>query len=89
MGAIISSIIAVAKAVPIVQTWLEQLSVAYYTAMYSNFKKENKEACDKAKYEHDQRAIEKQMGSAFAGKPSEEQGTTIDDSLPSNISKLH
>lgn len=62
-----------------------------FIAAYNKYEKEkflsdNVDAINKAKNENDQRPIEHQMGSRLEGKPSGEANTTIDDSLPPNIS---
>lgn len=82
----ILSIIKLITALPKLQALVELFIAQYISIKRANFSKGNQDAISKAIYEHDQRGIEHQMGSNVEGKPSGEAGTTIDDSLPPNIS---
>lgn len=82
---ILAGIIGLIKAIPIVDRWFQQLLVAYTNARIDSMSKENREALRKAFKEHDQRELEKAMGSVQAGQPSGNAGAVIVDQPPPNV----
>lgn len=77
MGQIISALIAIASAVPVIDKWLGQLVKAYTEYRQKKLKEINKEAVDEAIKDRDQRPLESEEHS---GKPSG-VGTVV-SSLP-------
>lgn len=82
MSAIIAGILAVAKSIPVVDSWVQALSVAYTLNQISKMKNENKAAVIRAVSQLDQRDIEKALGSETAGQLSGIAGTQVVDTLP-------
>lgn len=82
MGSVISAILAICKAAPIFDRWVQQLLVAYSNARVDSMAKENRDAIKKAITDQDQREIEKLLGSSRAGELSGVPGTEVRDSLP-------
>lgn len=85
MGSIIAAILAIAKAIPVIDTWIEQLSAAYVASRLATMKKENSDAIRKALVDHDQRDLEKAIGSPNAGQKSGDSGAVITDKPPPNV----
>lgn len=79
------TVLAILKAIPILDSWFQQLAVLYFQQRLASMKAENKEAIRKAIYEHDQRGIEVAIGSDTAGKASGDIGAVIVDGPPPNI----
>lgn len=79
---IIGTILAILNAIPILDSWFQQLTAAYAQAAIGRMKAENREAIRAALAAHDQREIEKTIGSPKAGEPSGIPGTEIRDHLP-------
>ena len=75
---VVQIILALAKAFPIIDKWLDQA----YNAKIEAMKKQNSEAIDTAFETDDQRPIEDAMNSSKTGKPSGVPGSEIVDSLP-------
>jgi UPF0716 family protein affecting phage T7 exclusion len=84
----ISTILALLKAVPIIDSWFQELLSAYITSRISSMKQENKDAI-KAAFEGDQREIEKALGDDKAGKPSGDAGASIIDHVPGELPNNH
>lgn len=82
MANVLAVLLAFFKALPILKTFWDGLVAAYIAREVSKMKKENVEAIRKAVDEHDQREIEKLLGSPKAGLPSGIPGTEQRDSLP-------
>lgn len=82
VSAALSLLLAILKAIPILDKWFQKLVVAYTQAKIDSMEKENREAIKKALNEHDQRPIETAMGSSTVGEMSGNPGTTVVDSLP-------
>lgn len=79
---VIALLLALARAVPVIDGWLELLVVAYTKARAARMKKENREAVRKALEELDQRPIEEAMGHPSPGAPSGVPGAVIVDQMP-------
>lgn len=82
MASIIASILAVAKAIPVLDSWLQQLVVAYTKARIKSMTAENIAAIRAVMDSQDQRPAETALGSPHAGEPSGLNGTEIRDTLP-------
>jgi len=82
VGSVITIIIGIVKAVPIIDKWLEQLMHAYFLYKVSIMEKENVEAIRKLIEERDQRDFEKAIGSKKPGEPSGDDGAVIIDRPP-------
>ncbi len=80
--AALSLLLAISKAIPVIDKWLEELAAAYVKARVSAMKKETREAIKKALEIDDQRTIEETIGSSSAGQPTGAPGSVIVDSLP-------
>jgi hypothetical protein len=82
ISTILSIALAVFKAVPILKEVWDQLIALYISREIAAMKQENKDAIRKAMDEHDQRDIEKALGSKRAGEHSGSTDTVVVDSLP-------
>lgn len=78
----LASIVALIKAVPIIDQWFQQLAAAYLQMQIDSMKKENLDAIRKLIDAKDQRDFEKALGASKAGLPSGDDGATIVDSIP-------
>lgn len=78
----INLLLSIAKAVPIVDKWIEQLSTLYFQTRIAEMKKENRDAIKTALEKQDQRDLERALGSTIAGEPSGTPGSEIIDKLP-------
>jgi hypothetical protein len=78
---VIDLILAIAKAIPVIDKWLDALTVARIESM----KKTQREALRKALDEHDQRDLEKAIGSPGAGEPSGNPDSVISDTPPPGV----
>jgi hypothetical protein len=67
MAQVIAAILAIAKAVPVIDKWLEQLLTMYATQKEVWQNKANKEALERVFKTQDQREIEHED---YSGKPS-------------------
>lgn len=76
-----STIIAIIKAIPILQKWFEELFVLYFNMQVDSMRAENVKAIRKAIDEKDQREIEKALQSTLAGKRSSEVNSVIIDDI--------
>jgi len=74
---IVSLVIAIARAIPIIDRWLEMLVLAYTKQRQEELIKLNKKIIDEAIQKKDQRKIESE---SYSGRPSG-HGSTV-DSLP-------
>lgn len=75
---IISLILAIFKAFPILDKWFEQ----FKEAKEIEAKKRNRESVEESAQTGDQRPIEDAMNSSKTGKPSGIPGSEIKDKLP-------
>jgi len=82
MSAFIAAVLSIAKAIPVVDKWIQQLVVEYTNARIDSMKKEDVEIIKNAITLQDQRELEKTMGSSRAGELSGVEGSVIVDSLP-------
>lgn len=82
MLSFIAGIIAVAKAIPIVDSWLQLLMKEYFKSQIESMKKENLDAIRQSIDDHDQRYLEKILGSKKAGELSGLPGSVIVDHIP-------
>lgn len=89
MTHVILAILAIAKAVPIVDKWVSQLKtfaekllLIHRIHEYANAKKENREAVTAMLKTGDVRSVEKLMGNPYAGKPDPTVPGTDIGSLP-------
>ncbi len=77
-----STVLAILKALPILQGWFESFIAYYVSRQIEQMKAENREAIRKAIELQDQRGIEDKLGSDRAGLPSGIPGTETRDKLP-------
>lgn len=75
----IAAILALLKAIPILDAWFQTLSAAYVQDRIASMEKENLDAIREAIQSHDQRALEKAIGSPTAGQASGDAGAVIVD----------
>lgn len=80
--AIISGIIAVANAIPVIDKWLTTLFIEFAKARRASMKQENIDAIRKALQSDDQRDVENILSPSQAGEASNAPGSVIVDSLP-------
>lgn len=85
MGAIISAVIGICKALPIVDGWVKQLTQSYFNERYASWEKEDQDAIRKLVTDHDQRPLEQVLGSSTGGKVSGDAGAVVVDHLPPNV----
>lgn len=85
MTAIISAILAIAKAIPTVDGWIQQLSVAYTTSRINSMKQENRDAVAAALNNYDQTKLEQAIGSPTAGQVSGDVGAVVIDAPPPGL----
>lgn len=76
-----ATIIAIIKAIPILQKWFEQLFALYINAQIDFMKADNVKAIRKAIDDKDQRDIERALQSTIAGKRSSEVSSVIIDDI--------
>ena len=79
---IVALITAIAKAIPILDEWMQKLVVYYFNSSVDKMRKENIDAIRKVLVNKDQRDLEKAIGSPSAGLPSGNPESDIVDSLP-------
>ncbi len=82
-----STIVAIIKAIPILKGWIDQAVALYLSHSIESMHESDRAAVKKAIYEHDQRDLEKQIGSTKAGKSSDLPGVELRDSLPNVVRK--
>lgn len=70
---VISAILALLKALPILDSWFKQLAVAYMQMKIASHDKDFVEANRALIQDHDQRALEAAAGSSNAGAPALDQ----------------
>lgn len=75
-------LLALMVAIPTLKEWFDQLVAEYIRSQIETMKAENREAIREAFETHDQRPIEKVIGSEKAGEPSGLPGTEFRDHLP-------
>lgn len=75
--AIFGAIAGVAKALPVLDSWLQRFIVWYTENKLGAMKAENRDAIITAVKTHDQRPIEHVIESPTAGKPSGIPGSTF------------
>lgn len=74
---ILAAIVALIKAVPIFDKWMERLFVAYKAWVREQSFKQNKDGIDAAIKEHDQRKLEDAYGHPNPGAPSGDSGAVV------------
>jgi hypothetical protein len=82
MSEIISLLLAIFKAVPVLKEAWDRLLVLYIEHQENEMLEADRAAIRKAIDGQDQRDLEKQIGSTVSGKPSGIPGTEFRDSLP-------
>lgn len=82
-----TTILALIKAIPIIDQWVQQLIAAYVGARIASMQKDNLDAIRKAIQDHDQRDLENAIGSPTAGKPSGDAGSVVIDDTPLGVPK--
>lgn len=82
MAAWLSLLLAVFKAIPILQGWFESLVAGYIATQIAQMKDENRAAIKKAIETQDQRDLEAALGNPHPGEASGIPGTQIRDTLP-------
>lgn len=86
MGTAFATILAVLKAIPVLDSWFQQLVALYVSLQISNMKSENRDAVRKALEEHDQRDLEKATGnSQHSGEHSGETSSEIISGPPPGV----
>lgn len=78
----IEAILGLIKAIPILDSWFQQLTALYVEQKLASMRTENREAIRKAVYEHDQRPAEVALGNLHPGEPSGVPGSVIVPTLP-------
>ena len=78
----LSAIVAIINLIPQLKAGFEALMAYYVQTQIASIKKEYSDAIRKAIDEHDQRDLERAIGSPRAGLPSGLNGTHIVDSIP-------
>jgi hypothetical protein len=79
---IISLLLALFRAIPILDKWFQTLMVEWFNRSVDKMQTENLAAIKKALSDYDQRELEKAIGNPNAGEPSGNPGSTIVDELP-------
>lgn len=74
----ISIVLSILKAIPIIDSWFQQIAVARIAELNS----ENIAAIKKALTERDQRDLEEAIGNPNPGMPSGDPGTVIQKDRP-------
>jgi hypothetical protein len=82
---IIALLLGIAKAVPIIDSWIQQLATAYATQRIADMQKENLDAIRKAIQDKDQRDLEAALGNPHPGEASGDPGAVITDAPPPNV----
>jgi hypothetical protein len=82
----ISTIVSIIKAISALDNFFQLLVVAYTQSQIASMRAENIAAVKKAILEHDQREAERVIGNPNPGEASGEEGTTIVEAPPPNIS---
>lgn len=75
----IEAILAILKALPILDAWFQKLSAAYVQSQIASMEKENVDAIRTAIEKHDQRPLEKAIDSPTAGQVSGDAGAVVVD----------
>ena len=84
-ASIFGALVAFARAVPILDSWLQQFVAWYTQTQMASMKKENRDAVIQAVKDHDQRPIEVVIGNPNAGEPSGVPGSIIGDNPPPGV----
>lgn len=79
---VVGLILAALKAIPALKDLFDEIASAWVAYSIASMKKELADAIVKATKEHDQRDLEKYIGSPRAGLPSGDKGAEIVDELP-------
>ena len=79
---IIQAVLAILKAIPILDSWFERLAAAYVASRIQTMRAENRDAIKKAVEAHDTIDLEKAVGNPEPGAPSGIPGTVVRDKLP-------
>ncbi len=82
ISTILGMVLAIAKAIPIVDSWIQQLVAAYTASAIDAMKRENIDALRKALQGHDQRSLEIALGNPNPGGLSGDPGTIVVSSIP-------
>lgn len=82
MGSVLSLLLAIFKAIPVLKKSWDQLMDLYIASELTRMKKENQDAINKAFDKQDQRPIEEALGSGSKGLRSGVSGSELFDSLP-------
>ncbi len=85
MLSVFSTILAILKAVPVIEGWVQDFFVFYTQARLDAMRSENREALKKAFLEKDQRDLEKAIGNPTPGEESGNAGSEIKDTLPPGV----
>jgi hypothetical protein len=78
-------ILSILKAIPVIDSWFQQLVALYVAARIATMKKENRDAVRKAVEEHDQRDLEGASGSPHPGEHSGETSSEIIEGPPPGV----
>lgn len=79
---IFTLVLAILRAIPPVNKWIEQFFVFYANKQIDRMEEENRIGLKKALHEFDQRELEKALGNKAPGEPSGNAGAVIVDELP-------
>ena len=83
--AIFSTILAIAKAIPVLDSWLSQFMAFYTQQKIASMKDEDYQAVRKAVLERDQRDLEKAAGNPNPGEVSNAPGSEIISGPPPGV----
>lgn len=79
IGTVLKLLLAAFQAWPSIKSVFDEIVSAYVASELGKMKTENSDAIKKVVREHDQRDLEKVLGSPTAGKPSGDAGAVIVD----------
>lgn len=82
---VISAILAIFKAIPVLDSWFQQMVAAYVTARIASMKAENRDAIKKAVQEQDTRDLDKAVGAPDVGEIINAPGSTVQSGPPPGI----
>lgn len=86
---IFGAIIAVIKAIPVLDSWFQSIASAYLQAQIASMKQENRDAIISAVQKFNQIPMENAIGSSTAGKVSGDAGSAVIDAPPPGLPKAN
>ena len=85
MGTVFGTILAVLKAIPVLDSWFQELVALYVQARVASMKAENRDAILKAIQDHDTRPLEGVSGNPHPGDHSGETSSEIISGPPPGV----